>query len=74
MWNLNMLVYYLYFRFQTGTKYAYTYKKIHKICIFVIWRYVYLTLTFDLDKGHNFILSFDLKRVYAVAFLGEKKM
>ena len=40
----------------------------------MIWRYVYLTLTFDLDKGHNFILSFDLKWVYAVAYLGEKKM
>ena len=32
-----------------------------------------MTLTFDLDKGHNFILSFDLKRVYAVAYLDEKK-
>ena len=27
----------------------------------MIWRYVYLTLTFDLDKGHNLILSFDIK-------------
>ena len=39
---------------------------------FVIWRYVYLTLTFDLDKGHNLILSFDINRVYAVAYLDEK--
>ena len=34
--------------------------------------HVYLTLTFDLDKGHNLILSFDLKRVYAVAYFDEK--
>ena len=39
---------------------------------FVIWRCVYLTLTFDIDKGHNLISSFDLKRVYAVAYLDEK--
>ena len=69
-----MYDYYLYVRLQTGTKYTYTNKKIHKIWIFfVIWRYVYLTLTFDLDKGHNLILSFDLKRVHAVAYLDEKK-
>ena len=48
-------------------------KKIHKIRIFVIWGYVYLTLTFDLEKGHNLILSFDLKQVYAVAYLDEYK-
>ena len=72
MSNLSMLDYYLYVRLQTDTKYTYTNKKIHKICIFVIWRYVYLTLTFDLDKGHNLILSFDIKRVYAVAYLDEK--
>ena len=58
--------------FKTCTKYTYTNKMIHKICIFVIWRYVYLTLTFDLDKGHNLNLSFDLKRVYAVAYFDEK--
>ena len=39
---------------------------------FVIWRYVYLTLTFDIGKGHSLILSFDLKQVYAVAHLDEK--
>ena len=39
----------------------------------MIWRYVYLTLTFDFDKGHNLILSFDLKRLYAVAYLDGKK-
>ena len=33
---------------------------------------MYLTLTFDLDKGHGLILSFALKRVYAVAYLDEK--
>ena len=37
---------------------------------FVIWRYIYLT--FDLHKGHNLILSFDIKRVHAVAYLDEK--
>ena len=26
----------------------------------------------DLYKGHNLILSFDIKRVYAVAYLEEK--
>ena len=41
--------------------------------IFVICRYVYLTLTFGLEKGHNLILSFDLKRVYAIAYLDKKK-
>ena len=40
--------------------------------IFVILGYVYLTLTLDLEKGHNLILSFDLKRVYAVAYIDEK--
>ena len=45
MSNLSMLAYNLYVRLQTDTKYTYTNKKIHKI-----WRYVYLTLTFDLDK------------------------
>ena len=44
-----------------------------KYAFFVIRRYVYLTLTFDLDKGHNFILSFGLQRVYAFAYLDEKK-
>ena len=72
MSNLSMLDHYSYVRLQTDTKYTYTYKNIHKICIFVIWRYVYLTLTFDLDKGHNLILSFDINRVYAVAYLDEK--
>ena len=43
------------------------------MCIFVIWGYVYLTLTFDLEKGHNLILSFDQKKVYAVAYLDWKK-
>ena len=49
-------------------------KRYIKYAIFVIWWYVYLTLTFDPDKGHNFILSVDLKRVYAVAYFDEKKM
>ena len=40
---------------------------------FVIWRYVYLTLTFDLDKGHNLNLSFDLNRAYSIYYLDEKK-
>ena len=39
----------------------------------VIWRYVYLILTFELDIGHNLILSFDINRVYAVAYLDENK-
>ena len=43
-----------------------------KYAFFVIWLYVYLTLTFDLDKGHNLILSFDIKRVYDVAYFDEK--
>ena len=73
MSNLSMLDYYLYVRLQTDTNYTYTHKKIHRICNFcVIWRYVYLALTFDLDKGHNLILSFDIKRVYAVAYFDEK--
>ena len=53
-----------YFTYTLGFKQAQNIliqKKIHKVCFFVIWRHVYLTLTFDLDKGHNFILSFDLK-------------
>ena len=72
MSNLSMVDYYLFVMLQTDTNYTYTNKKMHKICIFVIWRYVYLTLTFDLDKGHNLILSFDIKRVYAVAYFDEK--
>ena len=32
-----------------------------------------MTLTFDLEKGHNLYFSFDIKRVYAVAYLDEKK-
>ena len=32
-----------------------------------------MTLTFDLEKGHNKLLSFDLNQVYAVAYLDEKK-
>ena len=47
-------------------------KRYIKYAFVVIWRYAYLTLTFDIDKGHNLILSFDLKRVYAVAYLDEK--
>ena len=34
MSNLSMLDFYLYVRLQTDTKYTYTNKKIHKICIF----------------------------------------
>ena len=32
-----------------------------------------MTLIFDLDKGHNLNFSFEIKRVYAVAYLDEKR-
>ena len=49
-------------------------KKYIKYTFFVIWGYVYLTLTFDYEKGHNLILSFDIKQVYAVAYLDEENL
>ena len=72
MSNLSMLDYYLYVMLQTDTNILILIKRYIQYAFFVIWRYVYLTLTFDLDKGHNLILSFDIKRVYAVAYLDEK--
>ena len=70
MSNLSMLDYYLYVRLQTGTKYTYTYTKMHKICIFC--DLAVCLFDFDLDKGFNLIFSVDLKQVYAVAYLDKK--
>ena len=56
---------------QTGTNSTYTNKKMHKYTSFF---YLGVCLfDFDLEKGHNLILSFDLKRVYAVLLTLMKK-